>query len=103
MPRGAFVVNRFRLPPAHAREGVSAKDAANAIAAHSLALEQDAPARLVQAHADAVKLAALDAFHLRALGTQSGVPIVRVPELPTDVHDLRGLALLADTLVQGGV
>jgi anion-transporting ArsA/GET3 family ATPase len=103
MPRGAFVVNRFRLPPPRARDGVSVKDAKAAIDAHHLPLEDDAPARLVQAHGDAVKLAALDAFHIRALGARTGVPTVRVPEFPADVHDLRGLAQLADVLVQGGI
>ena len=102
MPRGAFVVNRFHLPPAHAREGVTPAQAATAVAAHGLALEDDAPIRVTHAHADAVKLAALDAFHLSSL-IEARVPIVRVPELATDVHDLRLLAQLADIMMQGGV
>jgi len=31
------------------------------------------------------------------------VPIVRVPELATDVHDLRNLGEIAETLMRGGV
>ena len=59
----------------------------------------DAPARLVEAHSDAAKLAALDARHLRALDATAGrTPIVRVPELETDVHDIKLLARLADVL-----
>jgi anion-transporting ArsA/GET3 family ATPase len=104
MPRGAFVVNRFHLPPARAAEGVTEADAAAGIAARGLALEDDAPSRLVQAHADAVKLAALDARHLRALASASGTtPVVRIAELETDVHDLKLLAQLGDLLMTGGV
>lgn len=102
MPRGAFVVNRFHVPPPRAQEGLTEADAAAGIAASSLALEEDAPARLVQAHADAVKLAALDAHHLRVLdGAARKTPIIRVPELDTDVHDIKLLALLGDVLLEG--
>lgn len=103
MLRGALVVNRFHLPPRHA-EGVSVADAAAGIAARGLDLEDDAPARLVTAHADAVKLAALDAAHVRALsGAASDTPLVRVAELATDVQDIRLLAELSDVLLAGGV
>jgi anion-transporting ArsA/GET3 family ATPase len=100
MPRGAFVVNRFHEPPPRAREGITEADAAAGIAARSLALEEDAPSRLVQAHTDSVKLAALDAHHLRGLDASAGeTPIVRVVELETNVHDLALLSRLADVLV----
>jgi hypothetical protein len=104
MPRGAFVVNRFHVPPPRAAEGVTEADATEAIASRGLALEEDAPVRFVRAHADAVKLAALDARHLRALELSAGeTPIVRVAELETDVHDLRLLAELGEALLNGGV
>ena len=104
MPRGAFVVNRFHVPPPRAAEGVTPEDSTLAVATHHVTLEEDAPSRLVRAHADAVKLAALDARHLRALVSSAGsTPIVRVAELETDVHDLRLLALLGDALMSGGV
>jgi anion-transporting ArsA/GET3 family ATPase len=104
MPRGAFVVNRFHVPPPRAAEGVTEADAAAGIAARGLRLEDDAPSRLVRAHVDAVKLAALDARHLRALDAASGTtPIVRVAELETDVHDLQLLAQLGELLINGGV
>jgi anion-transporting ArsA/GET3 family ATPase len=104
MPRGAFVVNRFHLPPPRAAEGVTEADAHAAIAARGLTLEEDAASRIVQAHADAVKLAALDARHLRVLDGAAGrTPIVRVAELETDVHDLRLLAKLGEVLMSGGV
>jgi anion-transporting ArsA/GET3 family ATPase len=102
MPRGAFVVNRFHLPPPHA-EGVTAEDAARGIAAHGLDLEEDAPDRVVRAHVDAVRLAELDASHTRVLGAAAKTtPVVRVAELETDVHDLRLLSQLADVLMNGG-
>jgi anion-transporting ArsA/GET3 family ATPase len=105
MPRGAFVVNRFRLPPARAERPPSEKEAAEAIARRGLHLEEDAPGRLVHAHADAVRLAGLDAMHVRSLDERAHgkVPIVRVPELASDVHDLGNLAHVAETLMAGGV
>jgi len=104
MPRGAFVVNRFHLPPPHAADKLTERDAISGIAAHGLVLEEDAPSRLLRAHADATKLAALDAHHLRALDASAGTtPIVRVAELETDVHDLTLLARLGDVLMSGGV
>jgi len=104
MPRGAFVVNRFHMPPPRAAEGVSEADAASAIAAHGLALEDDAAERIVTAHSDAVRLAATDARNVRALDLSQGTtPTIRVPELETDVHDLVLLARLGDVLTTGGV
>jgi anion-transporting ArsA/GET3 family ATPase len=104
MPRGAFVVNRFHMAPPRAHEGVSVADASRAIFEKKLSLEEDAPARLVRAHGDAVKMAALDARHLRALDPSAGeTPIVRVPELETDVRDLALLSQLSDVLMAGGV
>ncbi|HEY8038717.1 MAG TPA: ArsA-related P-loop ATPase [Polyangiaceae bacterium] len=105
MPRGAFVVNRFRLPPPDAGGTPGEADAAGAVAARGLKLEDDAAPRLVQAYADALRLASLDALHVKKLGerAQGRVPIVRVPELPSDVHDLEHLNELAETLMKGGV
>lgn len=104
MPRGAFVVNRFHVPPARAHEGVSAADAARGIAQYKVKLEEDGPTRVMRAHADAVKLAALDAHHVRALeGAASGTPLVRVGELETDVYDIRLLSYVSDVLMEGGV
>jgi anion-transporting ArsA/GET3 family ATPase len=105
MPRGAFVVNRFRLPPPDAGGTPGEADAAGAVAARELKLEDDAAPRLVQAYADALRLASLDALHVKKLGerAQGRVPIVRVPELPSDVHDLEHLNELAETLMKGGV
>jgi hypothetical protein len=106
MPRGAFVVNRFRLPPPRATEGVTVAEAKEALGKSGLALEDDGPERLVRAHQDQVRLAQLDALHVRALAgkAKSGaVPIVRVPELASDVHDVRLLAEVGELLTKGGV
>ena len=102
MPHGALVVNRFHLPPAFP-EGVSEEAARSGIASTHLALEDDAPSRLVQAHADAVKVASLDAAQVRALATMTKTPVIRIAELDTDVHDLQLLVQLSDALMAGGV
>ena len=105
MPRGAFVVNRFRVPPPGDAAAVTAEVADAAVAARGLALEEGAGERLVEAHRDARSLAELDARFARVLFDHAGgsVPIVRVPQLPSDVHDLTLLAQLGDTLLAGGV
>jgi anion-transporting ArsA/GET3 family ATPase len=105
MPRGAFVVNRFRVPPPGADAPPSLADAAEALARDGMKLEEDAPARLLHAHSDAVRLASLDALHVKSLdGLARGkVPIVRVPELASDVHDLGHLGEVAEVLMRGGV
>lgn len=106
MPQGALVVNRFHRPPKRPSHGgeVTMPDAARALAVHRITLEDDAAERLVQAHGDQMKLATLDAAHIRALeSATTGTPIVRVAELETDVHDLRLLGHLSDVLMAGGV
>jgi len=105
MPRGAFVINRFREPPPCSEPPPTVGDATQALGAHGLKLDDDAPERMTRAHSDAVRLAALDALHVRSLDQRANgkVPIVRVPELASDVHDLGNLALVAETLMTGGV
>jgi anion-transporting ArsA/GET3 family ATPase len=101
MPRGAFVVNRVRVAPAKA-EGIGSEVIAKAILAHGLELDADAPARVLRAYQDAAKLAALDSRHMRSLvSDDEKVPIVRIPELPTDVHDASGLVKLSALLMAG--
>jgi hypothetical protein len=80
-------------------------DARRALAAHALRLEEDAPPRVVQAYGDAIKLAARDAVQVRVLTDRASneIPIVRVPELSSDVHDLKNLGDIAGLLMRGGV
>jgi anion-transporting ArsA/GET3 family ATPase len=105
MARGAFVVNRFRLPPLWTDAPPGEGDVASAIARHGLHLEDGAPQRVVRAHADAVRLARRDAANLRSLNERASdhLPIVRVPELASDVHDLKNLRDIAEMLMSGGV
>jgi anion-transporting ArsA/GET3 family ATPase len=105
MPRGAFVVNRFRLPPFWTDAPPSDRDAADAIAARGLHLDEDAPERVVRAHTDAIRLASRDAANVAALNERAStkIPIVRVPELASDVHDLKNLRDIAEILMSGGV
>ena len=44
-------------------------------------------------------------MHVQSLNQRASgrVPIVRVPELASDVHDLGNLALVAETIMTGGV
>jgi anion-transporting ArsA/GET3 family ATPase len=99
MPRGAFVVNRVRQAPP-SLEGADAQAVASALLGAHVQLDDGGPERLLQAHADATKLAALDAKNLEGLAARTGgdVPIVRIPELPSDVYDVRLLAQLAAML-----
>jgi anion-transporting ArsA/GET3 family ATPase len=105
MPRGAFVVNRFHQPPAFADQTIGVDIARDAIAARGLSLEDDAGERLARAHADRVKLASLDAFFVQAVNdhARARMSVVRIPELASDVHDLRLLARVAELLMLGGV
>src|SRR5262249_5939322 len=103
MPRGAIVVNRLHLPPPGPVP--TEVDAARALEGHGLHFEHDAPSRLLQARADAVRLAELDGRYVRTLDEAAAgrIPVVRVPELSTDVRDLKSLHGVAQVLVAGGV
>jgi|HubBroStandDraft_1064217.scaffolds.fasta_scaffold08988_4 anion-transporting ArsA/GET3 family ATPase len=102
MPRGAFVVNRMRSPPAFADVIPSGDEAARAAAERGLRLGASVGARLVAAHADATGFAALDQRHLREL-TGRAIPVIRLPELTGDIRDLGALANIAELLMAGGV
>jgi anion-transporting ArsA/GET3 family ATPase len=102
MPRGVFVVNRVRRPPLSGDGGPSRDDAEQAAAARGLRLEDGGAERLVRAHVEAARLAALDESHMQDLRGQA-VPLVRLPELSSDVRDFAGLRDIAELLMRGGV
>ena len=104
MPRGALVVNRVHVVPGTKSSLLTEADAAAAIDAHALRLGNGAAARLLQAHADADKLASLDETNLRSLAAGAkGMPVIRVAELETDVHDVALLSKVAGVLMSGGL
>ena len=105
MARGAFVVNRFRMAPPGASSTIGEKEVADALAKRGVVLEERAPERLVQAYRDAVRLAALDTLHVKDMAARANgrVPVVRVPELASDVHDLKHLVAISKMLTTGGI
>ncbi len=98
-------MNSLSAAPEGADTHPTDDDARKALAAHALHLEDDAPPRVVQAYRDAIQLAARDAAQVRVLTDRASneIPIVRVPELASDVHDLKNLGDIAGMLMRGGV
>jgi hypothetical protein len=108
MPRGAFVVNRFRVPPpaVTGTSPLTRGDVSAAIGARGLSLDDDAPERVLRAYEEAKLLAEMDAANVRELEARAAsgkVPVLRVPELVGDVHDAARLGALAETLMAGGL
>jgi anion-transporting ArsA/GET3 family ATPase len=104
MPRGAFVVNRVRMPPKHP-EGAPEPAVAAALSERGVALDEGGEARVLRALAEQSKLASLDVAHVARLVREAGadVPVVRVPEFASDVRDVKLLGDVAHLLVSGGV
>ncbi len=104
MTRGAFIVNRRRVPSRHP-DGAEREALAAGLATRSVIIDEGAEERLAQAHKDHTRLARLDAVHVERLATAAGsrVPVVRIPEFASDVRDIRLLGDVAALLVGGGV
>jgi anion-transporting ArsA/GET3 family ATPase len=104
LARGALVVNRVRMLSHESAELATEEDVMRAIHRYGLMLDDDAPARLLRAHADAAELAAMDRTHLLRLDVPAikGIPIVRVPERDGDIQHLRALFELALVLAGPG-
>ena len=104
MPRGAFIVNRFHVTPEFTGTPKPA-EVKKAMHAHALSLEDDSETRVAHAHADAMKLANLDALHVRALkkAVEPGVPIVKIAAMARDVYDLKLLDEVAESIMSGGI
>jgi anion-transporting ArsA/GET3 family ATPase len=103
--RGALVVNRFRTPVPRSVAVATEEDAARALSRYELRFEDDAGARLIRAHGDAMQLAAMDQKHLLRLEGPAiaGVPIIRIPERDGDIQNVRALFELAMVLRGGGL
>jgi len=104
MRSDAFVLNRVHhMPPGNP----TADDVRRAIARHALALGADAPDRILKAIGEERELAEHDALHvaeledIRARVSTSGAPLIRLPALPSDVHDVRTLLGIAAVLCPG--
>jgi anion-transporting ArsA/GET3 family ATPase len=101
MRSDAFVVNRVQVAPA---SRASLDDIHAALARQTLTLSTDAPARIEKALADEFALAERDAMHLQRLESvqkRLGVtdaPLIRIPALPTDVHDVQALSNISRIL-----
>ncbi len=89
MPFVSLVVNRLHPDPAGA-SGVSSRAAPRLAPAFA--------EKLVTAHRDLRTLARSERRGLARLEVDAGVPPILVPELETDVHDLRGLADVAGAM-----
>jgi anion-transporting ArsA/GET3 family ATPase len=105
MHSDAFVVNRVQMPPP---SRATQDEIRAAVERQALSLENDAPARIERAQNDEFALAERDATHLKELElvrqrlSATGAPLVRIPALPSDVHDVTALAGISRVLCPEG-
>jgi anion-transporting ArsA/GET3 family ATPase len=92
MPFVSFIVNRVHPDPAAGRP-------AHGAAARPLRVDRDLKRRLVAVFQDQQALARAERRHIGELGEQVAAPIVLVPERDTDVHDLRALKEVGETIL----
>jgi len=92
MPFAALIVNRLHAPPRARRAG-------RAPAGPGVALDAELRRRLVEICREQQALADAERRSVNALSVDLGVPVARVPELESDVHDLRGLNEVARALL----
>lgn len=91
MPFVGFVVNRV-----HAQNRSQPQPRR---AAAKLRVEEPLQARLLELYRDERSLASAEARAIARLEADASEAVVRVPELPADVHDLRGLMDVARSLL----
>ncbi len=99
MPRDIYVVNRVHMPPGELPNAASLQALLEGV---GLPHDDDFVHRVARAHEEAQLLATRDAKHLEKLALETdhgGTPVVRVPALDRDVHDVRALARVAEALV----
>jgi anion-transporting ArsA/GET3 family ATPase len=101
MRSDAFVANRVNRAP---RQRPTEAQILEGVRSHGLSLRADAPSRIARAVQDEFALADRDARHLVALEqvraklSATGAPLIRLPALPSDVHDVRTLSGIAAVL-----
>ena len=95
MPFVATVVNRAHPDPAEAGPPRSHRRKTGAAAA----IDADLARALLQAYDDLHRLARAERRVVSRLEVDTGEPLLLVPELEGDVHDLRGLAHVAQLML----
>jgi len=93
MPFVGFVVNRLHPDPAAAGPGVAGRRASPAEVDPALA------GRLVAIYRDQSAVARLERHAVDRLEVDTREPLILVPELEADVHDLRGLKEVGDAML----
>jgi anion-transporting ArsA/GET3 family ATPase len=88
LPFVGFVANRVHAAP---EAGNDRRSAAR--------VDAELAEALVEVHRDQVRLARHDARALARLEADTGEPVLSVPELEADVHDLRGLLEVAEAML----
>lgn len=92
MPFVGFVVNRVHAGEARRRPRPRRATA-------KVRVEEPLQTRLLELWRDARSLASAEQRAIARLEVDTGESVVRVPELPADVHDLRGLMDVARSLL----
>ncbi len=96
MPLAGLVLNRVALPLApklSAERSLSAAESLEESGTHPEA------AAVLRLHGERMRLAARERrLADRFASAHPGVPVARVPALPSDVHDLTGLRAIGDRL-----
>jgi anion-transporting ArsA/GET3 family ATPase len=87
LPFVAFVANRVHVEPSAGNDRRAAR------------IDADLAEALATVHGDQVRLARHDQRALTRLEADTGEPVLAVPELEADVHDLRGLLEVADAML----
>ncbi|WP_408641682.1 ArsA family ATPase [Solicola gregarius] len=97
MPLAGLVLNRVTVPSTDAVDEAEAESAARRL--DESAGDGPVVAALLRAHADRVRAQARESrLRRRFAGAHPAVPIVPVPALAGDVHDLDGLRLIGERL-----
>ena len=92
MPFVGFIVNRVHPDPGAAGAPSRARGT-------PVKLDRDLKRRLVEVFQDQQALARAERRHIAALGEKVAAPIVPVAERETDVHDLRALKEVGETIL----